>query len=300
MAAAIVLVALAAIGLAVLVRHGHLLETAALACAGAYVAYLGLVVGQPYPLIKTMGYLLPVVMGLAAIAVVNAPSLRRDLPSVPSLLWPHAVPNAIKGAGGIALAGVVAIQLAGNLEVQLLQGVGDVNLEPSATGLTVLRTIVPHGAGVLLYDPHDWTASSPRILWRYQAASYALTGQASVDMVVEGPVKPHPIFVEWTAGHGVIATLRAAADRYDFVITGPEVAAYVPTALHPVWMQADLGLELFKRGGTQVASGGIARAPTTTSSKMSDTEWGRGIRWPGAPDRGRAPRTGASPFVMGE
>src|SRR5215472_7270410 len=29
---------------------------------------------------------------------------------------------------------------------------------------------------------------------------------------------------------------------------------------------------------------------------MSDSEWGRGIRWPGAPDRGRAPRTAASPL----
>src|SRR5215467_3297573 len=33
---------------------------------------------------------------------------------------------------------------------------------------------------------------------------------------------------------------------------------------------------------------------------MSDSELGRGIRWPGAPDRGRAPRTGASPLIVGE
>src|SRR5215471_12700988 len=32
---------------------------------------------------------------------------------------------------------------------------------------------------------------------------------------------------------------------------------------------------------------------------MIDSDWRREIRWTGAPDRGPAPRTGASPFVNG-
>lgn len=265
MAAAIALIVLVALGLVVLVRHRRFLEAGAVACTLPYLAYL-VAASQPYPFLKTAGYLTPVVMGLAAIAVMNAPSLRRALPSAPSLVWPGVLPNTVKAVAGAALAAIVVMQLAGNVEVQKLQNLGDLNLEPSATSLTVLRTIVPHGAGVLLYDPHDWSLASPRILWRYQAAAYALTGQANVDMVVEGPVLSDPIWTEWTAGRGAAATLRSAADRYDFVLTGPEVAGDVPRALHPVWMQADLGFELFKRGGTPVASGGIARAPTATPS----------------------------------
>jgi hypothetical protein len=264
MAATIVLIALVVTGLGVLVRHGRLIETVAVACAGLYVAYLAVVVHQPYPVIKTMGYLTPVMVSLAAIAVMNVPSLRRDLPSAPRMVWPRAVPNAIKAAAGLALAGVVAMQLAANVEEQKLARDVGPNLEPSATTLTVLRTIVPHGAGVLLYDPHDWSKSSLWILWRYEAAAYALTGQANVDMVVEGPGLSGNLYIEWTPGQGVPATLRAAADRYDFVLTGPEIAGQVPKELHPVWMQADLGLELFKRGATAVASGGVARAPATT------------------------------------
>jgi hypothetical protein len=174
------------------------------------------------------------------------------------MLWSRRLPTSAQAALCAVLAGIVVVQAGASAEEQLLAR-GDPAMERAATGLTVLRTLVPHGARILLYDPHAWTASSLRILYRYQAAAYVLTGEANVDLVVDGPgpLTPDPWFVEWAPGHGP-TTIQALAYHYDYVLPGPEAADQVPKELHEVWLQANLGLALFKRGGDLVESGGIA------------------------------------------
>jgi hypothetical protein len=152
---------------------------------------------------------------------------------------------------GAALAGVVLLEAGASGEVQQIAYPIGGAMETSAAGLTVLRTVVPHGASVLVYDPHDWSKASLRYLWRYEAALYVLSGHANTRMIVEGPLPTahREWYEEWTAGTGG-TTLLANSDRYQFVLTGPEIANQVPAAFRPVWMQADLNLELFARGGS--------------------------------------------------
>lgn len=251
MIAAIALIALAAIGLAVLVRLGRYLETAGVLSALLYLLVMRFVVQAPYGFVKSVAYLMPVVMGLAAIAVTGTPALRPDGPprSLAGLLWPRAMPAAIKSTLGAALAGVVIMQAAAAGEVQLLANPVGGSMVSSGAGVTVLRTLVPRGSRVLLYDPHDWTKTNLQYVWSYEAAMYALTGHANVRMIVEGPAMDSTWYAEWTPGDGPSTTLLENVDQYDYVITGPEIADQLPASLRPVWVQDDIHLALYQRVG---------------------------------------------------
>jgi hypothetical protein len=200
-------------------------ELGLLAAIAMYLVYLRFVASYPYGFIKTLSFVVPLTSALIAAGALDLlPRIvGRPRPGgrATAVGWRRGIVPAV----GIASLSLILITEAFNaIEMQHMWVRAGPAFPRSYQGLSVLRTLVPTGAGILQVNPspayHDGI--------KFAAARYYLTDH-NLALSDANPPEQEPPF------------------RYDYVIAPWPPTTATPSGFRKVWSQDDIGLALYER-----------------------------------------------------